>query len=194
MHSADMPIQSTVLPFQVFFVMLGCLLLLSAVPRMRTRLETAEEIAAVAASRRLDGFEGKTFIVTGGSSGIGEETARVLAMFGGTVVVAARDVRRGETAVARINALVSKLGGVGRASFELLDLASFESVAQFTDRWLATNNTTALSAIILNAGLIAPQFGTTIDGLEQTLQVRHIQPSWRHHRLRLDRWHMRVCD
>jgi NAD(P)-dependent dehydrogenase (short-subunit alcohol dehydrogenase family) len=91
--------------------------------------------------------------------------------------VAARDVRRGETAVARINALVSKLGGVGRASFELLDLASFESVAQFTDRWLAANNTTALSAIILNAGLIAPQFGTTIDGLEQTLQVRHIQPS-----------------
>jgi hypothetical protein len=187
-YVAELQREALLLPPQVFFVVLGCLLLLlAAVPRTSTRLDTAEEVAAAAASHSLDGFNAKTFIVTGGSSGIGEETARVLALFGGTVVVASRDVRRGEAAVARINALVSKSGGAGRAVFELLDLASFESVERFADRWVASNNSTALSAIILNAGLISREFGTTIDGIEQTLQVcaaynRTERPPLRRHR------------
>ncbi len=47
---------------------------------------------------------GKVFLVTGGASGLGEGTARMLAAHGGTVVIADLQVERGE-------AIAAELGG-----------------------------------------------------------------------------------
>ena len=52
--------------------------------------ETAEEIA----KKNIDNIVGKRFVVTGGSAGIGFETARVLTKYGGTVTIASRSETR----------------------------------------------------------------------------------------------------
>ena len=47
-------------------------------------------------------IQGKVFIVTGGASGLGEGTARMLAAKGGTVVIADMQQEKGETVAADI--------------------------------------------------------------------------------------------
>ena len=51
--------------------------------------ETAEEVA-----KNSHNIVGKRFVVTGGSAGIGFETARVLTKYGGTVTIASRSETR----------------------------------------------------------------------------------------------------
>ena len=139
------------------------------------QLQTAEDVAAAAAAAHGGDIDG-TYIVTGGSSGIGEETARVLALYGATVVVAARSEQRGQAAVSRINGA----GGAGRAVFEMLDLGSFASVDGFVQRWRQRQHKGGgptlppLRAIVLNAGLISSTYGRTADGVESNLQVNHL--------------------
>ena len=47
-------------------------------------------------------IKGKVFIVTGGASGLGEGTARMLAAAGGTVVIADMQVEKGEATAKEI--------------------------------------------------------------------------------------------
>ncbi len=72
-------------------------------------------------------FEGKTALVTGGTSGIGREVARQLAARGAEVVVSGRDAARGAEAVAELEAA----GGSGR--FVAADLADFESIGRLAE-------------------------------------------------------------
>ena len=78
-------------------------------------------------------LRGKVALVTGGHSGIGLETTRVLSKAGAAVVVGARDVER-----ARAN-----LAKIGNAEVLPLDLASPSSIDSFADaheRPLALNH------------------------------------------------------
>jgi len=59
---------------------------------------------------------GKVFIVTGGASGLGEGTARMLAAHGGKVVIADLQVDKGE-------ALAAELGGAALAQFVQCDVS-----------------------------------------------------------------------
>jgi NAD(P)-dependent dehydrogenase (short-subunit alcohol dehydrogenase family) len=90
---------------------------------------------------------GMNVIVTGGTSGLGAETARVLAAAGARVVVAGRS--RGP---AELPAPVE---------FEELDLASLRSVGAFVRRW-----NRPLHRLINNAGVMRTPFGRTADGFE----------------------------
>lgn len=114
--------------------------------------------------------------MTGGSSGIGFETARALVDGDGIVVIATRSRHRGEAAVQEINA-GRKFGCRGKAIFGELDLSSFASVEKFVD-WLAAEElegrhgaSKGMQAVVLNAGLFAPTFRRTLDRIEQTFQV-----------------------
>jgi short-subunit dehydrogenase involved in D-alanine esterification of teichoic acids len=49
-------------------------------------------------------FTGKTVFVTGGTSGVGKETAKAFADRGGSVVLTGRDAQRGKDVVAEIQA------------------------------------------------------------------------------------------
>jgi NAD(P)-dependent dehydrogenase (short-subunit alcohol dehydrogenase family) len=86
---------------------------------------TAEEVLA-----DVD-LSGRRVIVTGASSGIGTETARVLALRGAAVTLTARDLTAGETAAAQIRQ------DTGNPSVDVrpLELADPASVAAFVDRW-----------------------------------------------------------
>jgi len=98
---------------------------------------------------------GRTAVVTGANSGLGLSTARELARAGAHVVLACRNLEKGEAALQEV--------GSG-AELEQLDLASLESVKAFAERFLASHD--SLDLLINNAGLMAPPRGVTADGFE----------------------------
>ena len=89
----------------------------------------------------LPRLDGRTFVVTGANSGIGFAAARELGRAGARVVLAVRDVAKGEAAAASIP---------GEAEVRRLDLADLESVHAFADAWEGD-----LDVLIDNAGVMA---------------------------------------
>ncbi|KAL6752312.1 hypothetical protein V8C86DRAFT_2758173 [Haematococcus lacustris] len=111
--------------------------------------------------------QGLTVIVTGPTSGIGKETAAALARRGAKVVLACRNEAKGAELKADIEASSERLG-CPRPQLEVrrLDLASLESVTEFSQRWEAEQ--LPLHILINNAGVYrmgAPR-DVTIDGFE----------------------------
>ena len=109
---------------------------------------------------------GRTIIVTGANTGIGEPTATALAGAGARVVFACRQAASGEAAVARARAKHPKC----RAEFAELDLASFASIRRFADQLQAES----IDALICNAGLSILAWAETEEGFERTVGVCHI--------------------
>ena len=108
---------------------------------------------------------GKNILVTGANSGIGFETARVLARHGAHVVLACRTLARAEEAAARIRARHAE---ANVAPLEL-DLASFDNIRRAVDDLTIEH----LDVLICNAGLFNSGYQQTEDGLEQTVGVSH---------------------
>src|SRR5690242_8230822 len=104
----------------------------------------------------------RSAVITGGSAGIGFETARALAEQGFEVVLAARDVARAHTAAERIRDRVSS--GIVRTV--RLDLASLASVGETAAEILDT--CARLDLLINNAGVMDVPFRLTEDGFEST--------------------------
>ena len=74
-------------------------------------------------AKDLGDLSGKTFLITGGTSGIGKEAALELARAGAHVTITARDAVKGAAVVAEI--------AKERVDFKLLDLADLASVKKF---------------------------------------------------------------
>jgi NAD(P)-dependent dehydrogenase (short-subunit alcohol dehydrogenase family) len=108
---------------------------------------------------------GRTAVVTGGNSGLGFETARVLAEHGATVILACRDVARGEAAAARI-------AGPGPVLVQHLDLGSLASVRAAASEIHTRQQ--RLDLLINNAGVMVPPPGQTADGFELQFGVNHL--------------------
>lgn len=113
---------------------------------------------------------GKRVLVTGVSAGLGVETARSLAAHGATVVGAARDLAKAETALAEARSQAATHGG----SIELLqlDLASLASVRAAADRLLAQGR--PFDVLIANAGVMATSLSYTVDGFETQFGTNHL--------------------
>lgn len=112
---------------------------------------------------------GRIAIVTGANSGIGLETARVLAQKGAHVVLACRNQEKGEAACADI------LQGAPHAKveFQQLDLSSLQSVNTFAEGFTAAHP--RLDLLINNAGIMMlPSLGRTVDGFELQFGTNHL--------------------
>jgi NAD(P)-dependent dehydrogenase (short-subunit alcohol dehydrogenase family) len=107
-------------------------------------------------------------VVTGANSGLGFATARELARAGARVVLACRNVAKGEAARRDIEAAVPG----APLELEELDLASLESVRAFAERYLAAHD--GLDLLINNAGVMAPPRGETADGFEMQFGTNHL--------------------
>jgi len=118
----------------------------------------------------LEGIDlsGKLALVTGGSGGLGEETARALAAHGARVVLTARDVPKGEAAAEAIR----KSTGNANVTVGELELDSLASIRAFAERFLAEHR--ALNLLINNAGVMACPFSRTHDGFELQFGTNHI--------------------
>ena len=111
-----------------------------------------------------------TAVVTGANVGLGLETARLLASRGATVVLACRDVAKGEAAADWIAA--ASAVDRGRLRVVRLDLASLASVRAAADEIRA--NCPRLDLLINNAGVMAIPFARSEDGVELTFAVNHL--------------------
>lgn len=102
--------------------------------------------------------------------GIGKETARVLALRGAQVFCCCRDESKGQAAVAEILRLTNL--DAEKVQFMSLNLSSFESVRNFATAFLEKN--LPLHMLILNAGVMAADWGLTTEGFETTFGVNHL--------------------
>ena len=126
---------------------------------------TAEE-----ASAGVD-LRGRCAIVTGANTGIGLETARVLALRGSHVIMACRDVAKATAARERLLDAGTGLSG-DRLEVAALDLGSLASVRAFAAGWMESNR--PLHLLINNAGIMIPDRRLTSDGFEAHLGVNHL--------------------
>ncbi|QHY96053.1 Rhamnolipids biosynthesis 3-oxoacyl-[acyl-carrier-protein] reductase [Streptomyces sp. S4.7] len=108
---------------------------------------------------------GRRTVVTGGSSGIGVETARALAGAGAEVTLAVRDVLAGERTARDISATT----GNERVLVAPVDLADLGSVAAFTDAWEGP-----LDILINNAGVMYTPELRTPEGWELQFATNHL--------------------
>ena len=115
----------------------------------------------------LPGCSGRTFLITGGNTGIGRATATALARGGGRVYIACRSSLAGSTAVEEIKAA----SGSDSVRLLPLDLASLASVRDCAAAFLKRDE--PLHVLINNAGL-GGQRGLTVDGFEQHFGVNHL--------------------
>ncbi|GHA94661.1 oxidoreductase [Algimonas arctica] len=118
----------------------------------------------------LDGIDlsGRLVLITGGASGLGHETARAMAAKGAQIIIAARDMEKGEAAMTAIH------GSVPDAQIEVmqLDLADLDSIRAFTTLFLREHP--RLDLLINNAGVMACAQATTKDGFEMQFGTNHL--------------------
>lgn len=112
--------------------------------------------------------QGRRFVVTGATSGIGLLTAQVLVHRGAEVVLAVRNPEKGAQAAAGMS-------GPGRAVVERLDVSDLSSVEAFADR------IGDVDVLVNNAGILGVPQGTSVDGVELHLATNHLG----HHALAL---------
>lgn len=107
-------------------------------------------------------------LVTGANSGLGFQTARMLALKGASVVLACRSREKGELAVERI----LREHSVAQVSLVDLDLADLDSVSACARAFKATYG--RLDLLINNAGVMVPPFSRTRQGYELQFGTNHL--------------------
>ncbi|HKV18076.1 MAG TPA: oxidoreductase [Mycobacterium sp.] len=107
----------------------------------------------------LPSFTGRTVIVTGANSGLGEVTARELARVGARVILAVRNTDKGDAAAA---------GMTGEVEVRKLDLQDLASVRAFAD------GVDSVDVLVNNAGIMAVPYALTVDGFESQIGTNHL--------------------
>lgn len=108
----------------------------------------------------LPSFTGRTVIVTGANSGLGEITARELARVGAKVILAVRNTEKGDAAAAKMT---------GDVEVRKLDLQDLPSVRAFAD-----GVTGQVDVLVNNAGIMAVPYAQTVDGFESQIGTNHL--------------------
>lgn len=116
----------------------------------------------------IQDLTGKRIIITGANSGIGLETAKVLAQKGAEVIVAVRNIQKGTQAIGNIKREhpFAKLTVMG------LNLADLTSVRDFTQNF--SKRYDSLDLLINNAGVMIPPYQKTKDGFELQFGTNHL--------------------
>src|SRR5882757_2564714 len=111
----------------------------------------------------LPSFAGRTVIVTGANSGLGEVTARELARVGAKVVLAVRNTAKGDAAASGMTGSNS-----GQVEVRELDLQDLSSVRAFAD------GIDGVDVLVNNAGIMAVPYAQTVDGFESQIGTNHL--------------------
>jgi NAD(P)-dependent dehydrogenase (short-subunit alcohol dehydrogenase family) len=111
-------------------------------------------------------LQGKTVLITGGTSGIGRATAERFAESGADVIISGRDARRGEEVAKEIE------HDGGRARFIAADLGARDGARKLAQA------AGPVDVLVNNAGVFpfAPTHETTSDQIEEVLQINVAAP------------------
>ncbi|KAG4184435.1 hypothetical protein ERO13_A09G172300v2 [Gossypium hirsutum] len=127
---------------------------------------TAEQVANSCSylvdSQRL------TAIITGATSGIGEETARAVAKRGVRVVIPARDIKK----AAELKERIRKDNPNAEVILCEIDLSSLASVKRFCNEFLALG--LPLNILINNAGIFSQKLEFSEDKFEMTFATNYL--------------------
>ena len=108
----------------------------------------------------LPSFSGRTVVVTGANSGIGLVASRELARAGARVVMAVRNIAKGEQAASTVT---------GKREVRRLDLADLSSVRGFAGEWDGD-----IDVLVNNAGVMAIPLSRTAAGFETQFGTNHL--------------------
>ncbi len=118
---------------------------------------------------RIGSLKGKTYLITGTTSGTGFEAARILLSKGAKVVMLNRNAKKSEDVIATLK---KELGNHVDVSFILMDLAEQASVRKAAEELL--EKVTRIDALICNTAIAqVPNQKLTVDGFESQLGVNH---------------------
>ncbi len=118
---------------------------------------------------------GKTVLLTGGSSGLGKETARQLVAAGATVHLTSRTLERAEQAADEIDRPDPETGEpTGNAIGAELDTGDFDSIGALVEG--LANGGVPLDVLIHNAGALTNEYRTNEQGMELTLASHLVGP------------------
>ena len=119
-------------------------------------------------TKNIPDLSNKTIIITGANSGLGFATSKALANNNATVVMACRNIQKGETAKSTI------MKECPHANIEVmeLDLMDLSSVKSFAQNFIARYH--SIDILINNAGIMMPPYFTTKDGFESQLGTNHL--------------------
>ncbi|XP_068659373.1 short-chain dehydrogenase TIC 32 B, chloroplastic-like isoform X4 [Aristolochia californica] len=109
-----------------------------------------------------------TAIITGATSGIGAETARVMAKRGVRLVIPARDLKKAAEIKEEIKKEIPKAEIIRLE----LDLSSFASIKRFSSSFLALG--LPLNILINNAGKFCPNLEFSDDKFEMTFATNYL--------------------
>ncbi|HEY5147934.1 MAG TPA: oxidoreductase, partial [Polyangiaceae bacterium] len=117
---------------------------------------------------QIPDLSGKTFVVTGANSGIGLEAVRALAAKRAAVVLACRNLEKGQAAIDAVR----KASPAAALTLERLDLGDLGSVRAFAGKFAKEH--ARLDVLINNAGIMAIPRHTTRDGFETQTGTNHL--------------------
>jgi NAD(P)-dependent dehydrogenase (short-subunit alcohol dehydrogenase family) len=118
-------------------------------------------------ARDVPDQSGRTAVVTGANTGLGFETARVLAAHGARVLLACRSAERARAAIDAISEEVSDAD----LEFVALDQGDLSSVREAAAR---IGDEPRLDLLVNNAGIMVPPHELTNDGFESQFGVNHL--------------------
>jgi NAD(P)-dependent dehydrogenase (short-subunit alcohol dehydrogenase family) len=113
---------------------------------------------------------GKQCVITGASSGIGKELARVLSGLGAEVILACRNPAKAQAAMSELTAQNPK----AKLRIEQVDVSDLASIQSFATR--LTASTPKLDILINNAGGWVMNRRTTVDGFEEQWATNVLGP------------------
>jgi NAD(P)-dependent dehydrogenase (short-subunit alcohol dehydrogenase family) len=119
-------------------------------------------------SEDVPGQQGRLAVVTGANTGLGFETAQVLAARGASVVLAVRDTEKGKRAAARIAGTAPGAD----VMVQHLDLASLDSIRAAAGELRARHP--RIDLLINNAGVMFPPKQATGDRFELQFGTNHL--------------------
>jgi len=121
-------------------------------------------------------MNGKVVVITGGSTGLGLESAKRLGAAGATIVLTSRNLSKAESAVDEVKKylLTKGIQDTSKIYSLVLDLDDLDSVKSFPSAYKGLG-LGSIDVLLNNAGVMAiPNLQLTKDGYERTFQSNHL--------------------
>src|SRR6218665_532802 len=117
-------------------------------------------------------FDNKTFLVTGGTSGVGKATAIGLAQKGARIVIVSRD---GASSKKTLEEIAERTGN-DKGEYLLADLSLHASVKQLAEEFKRKYDN--LHVLANCAGALFPEMKMTADGFERNFAINYMSHFW----------------